>query len=109
MITGPLRHLCSAPGFIQFVKFAVVGFIGYGVGMINSFLLNKFWTFGVRETSLVHVRRFFILNVIGLTISTLAILVLVDMLGAPYMPVWFATIVVVTLFNFFGNKHWTFL
>ncbi|HEY4713485.1 MAG TPA: GtrA family protein [Aquirhabdus sp.] len=88
---------------------AVASVAGYVVGMINSFLLNKTWTFGVRETKLAHVWRFVIINLLGIIISTIAIFIFVDMLHAPYMPVWFITITLLMLLNFLGNKYWTFL
>jgi putative flippase GtrA len=83
--------------------------VGYAVGMLNSFLLNKTWTFEAKGRTAVQARRFVALNVVGLAFSTLAVLVMVDVLGFAYLPVWIATTAFVMLLNFLGNKYWTFV
>jgi len=94
---------------VKSIDGAIASVAGYVVGMFNSFLLNKIWTFNVSEIRLVHVWRFVVLNLIGIAISTLAIFFLVDMSRMPYIPVWLAIISLVMLLNFLGNKYWTFL
>lgn len=88
---------------------AVSSVIAYGVGMINSFILNKLWTFKIQNGTLTQARRFFILNMIGLLLTTLIIFICVDVLNGPYMLVWFITVALVMILNFIGNKYWTFI
>jgi putative flippase GtrA len=87
---------------------AVANFVGYIAGMVNSFVLNKLWTFEARGGTARQAQRFVVLNLVGLFGSTLIMFVAVDALGAPYLPVFVVTVVLTTLFHFFGNKHWTF-
>jgi len=83
--------------------------IGYAAGMVNSFVLNKRWTFEAKGRTALQARRFVILNLAGLSISTMLVLVLVDVLGVPYLPVWIATTALVMIANFVGNKYWIFV
>lgn len=83
--------------------------VGYAVGMVNSFILNKKWTFEAKGRTALQARRFVILNLAGLGLSTALVLVLVDVMGMAYIPVWIATTALVMLANFVGNKYWTFV
>ena len=87
---------------------ALANFVGYLAGMVNSFILNKAWTFEARGRTYRQMQRFVALNVVGLLGSTLIMFVGVDLLGAPYLPVFVGTVALTTVFHFFGNKHWTF-
>jgi putative flippase GtrA len=87
---------------------AVANSVGYLAGMINSFLLNKFWTFGARGKTLVQARRFLALNLTSLAASTAVVFVLVDVLRAPYLHVFVATVAATTALHYFANRHWTF-
>ena len=84
-------------------------FVGYLLGMVNSFVLNKRWTFEAGGRTVLQARRFVILNLAGLSVSTTLVLVLVDVLGLPYLAVWIATTALVMILNFLGNKYWTFV
>lgn len=102
-----IESTISAYG-VHAIDAAFANTIGYLAGMINSFVLNKLWTFEAKGTTIRQIHRFFILNILGLAVSTLIIFVFVDHLGAPYLIVWFFTIALVMILNFLGNKHWTF-
>ena len=118
-----MRRRCSASGSgpriawlaealvrlgVGSIDAAVANFVGYLAGMVNSFILNKAWTFEARGQTWQQMQRFVTLNVVGLLGSTLIMFVGVDLLGAPYLPVFVGTVVLTTIFHFFGNKHWTF-
>jgi putative flippase GtrA len=87
---------------------AVANFVGYLAGMVNSFILNKAWTFEARGHTWRQMQRFVTLNVVGLLGSTLIMFAGVDLLGLPYLPVFAVTVALTTIFHFLGNKHWTF-
>ncbi len=82
--------------------------IAYGVGMIQSFILNKTWTFKVKNGTFNQARRFFILNMMGLALTTAIIFAFVDMMNFNYMSAWIVAVLLVMIFNFAGNKYWTF-
>jgi putative flippase GtrA len=93
---------------IPSVDAAVANVVGYGAGMVNSFVLNKTWTFRAQGNTLLQMHRFFILNLLGLLLSTLLLFLFVDLLHGPYLVVWAIATAVVMVLNFYGNKFWTF-
>jgi putative flippase GtrA len=107
----PQRHLAAFLSYFgaSNVDAGIANAVGYLAGMVNSFLLNKRWTFEARGRASVQMRRFAILNVVGLVGSSAILFALVDVARAPYLPVWVATTAVVMIANFLGNKYWTFV
>jgi putative flippase GtrA len=93
---------------IHSVDAAFANFCGYAVGMVNSFVLNKIWTFQTQGNTLQQMHRFLILNILGLTLSTLLLFVFVDLLHGPHLVIWFVSTGIVMVMNFYGNKLWTF-
>ena len=120
---------------VQFVKFAVVGvlnsaiqylvflflysftgtqyllasIIGYLAGMINSYILNRRWTFGSRSQKLfTELSRFVAVNLVSLGVN-LGLLYLLVSTGV-MIPQWAQVVAIVgsTLVNFVLNKVWTF-
>ncbi len=87
---------------------AIANIVGYLAGMINSFILNKIWTFKAKAGTFKQAYRFTILNIICLILSTAILYIFVDLLLFPYILVWFASIIIVMTLNFLGNKYWTF-
>jgi putative flippase GtrA len=90
------------------VDAAVANVAGYLAGMVNSFVLNKLWTFEAAGHTSRQLRRFVALNLVSLAVSTAIMFVAVDMLVAPYAPVFVATVALTTVFHFVANRHWTF-
>lgn len=110
-ITGPtgawVRDFLTAHG-IRSMNGAFANVVGYGAGMVNSFVLNKAWTFRVQGNTLQQMHRFFILNVLGLLFSTLLIFIFVDLMGGSHLFIWSIATGIVMVLNFYGNKFWTF-
>jgi putative flippase GtrA len=94
---------------VHTIDAGVANTAGYLAGMANSFILNKRWTFEAKGQTALQVRRFVILNVFAMACGTLVIFVFVDLLGAPYLPVWIIVTGLVMVVNFLGNKYWTFV
>jgi len=82
---------------------------GYGAGVINSFVWNKLWTFQVKHETSSQFGRFVLLNIACLVLSSLSLFLFTDCLGWSYLPVWFVTMGIVTLINFFISKAWVFV
>lgn len=81
---------------------------GYLAGMLNSFILNRGWTFGSRGGKGGEAAKFVVTNFLMLAASSGIIYFLADLRGWPYQPVWFATMAVVTLLNYLLCRHWVF-
>jgi putative flippase GtrA len=102
-----LTQVLSGLG-IDKIDAAVANTFSYAAGMMNSFYLNRLWTFEAKVPAMTRLPRFVLVNALSFTVSTLILLVVVDVLGAPYLPVLCATLGIVTIINFLGNKFWTF-
>jgi len=88
---------------------AVANVLAYGAGMVNSFVLNRAWTFRVEGHIVVHALRFALLNAATLVVSTLAVFVLVDRAHYPELAVWLPLTVVILVTHYVGMKHWIFV
>jgi putative flippase GtrA len=87
---------------------AVANVIAYLAGMVNSFLLNRSWTFRATGNALPQALRFGVVSLVSLTMSTLVTFALVDVLGFPSLAVWVPLLGVVVVVNYLGCKHWAF-
>jgi putative flippase GtrA len=118
---------------VQFVKFCLVGIVNTGVdfgvftiltlwgmplpatqgfayscGVMNSFLLNRKWTFKQYGKDQGQLLRFFLLNLFTLTVTYGLLVVLHEHWGIPL----FLSKLIVTggglLINFGGSRRWVF-
>jgi putative flippase GtrA len=103
-----LNILSQKNDFYVAIDGAIANIVGYLAGMINSFILNKIWTFKAKAGTFKQAYRFIILNIICLILSTAILYIFVDLLLFPYILVWFTSITVIMTLNFLGNKYWTF-
>lgn len=114
-ITGGIN---TAVDFITFsimiyfgVYYAFAQAVGYSLGTLNSYLLNKFWTFndsksGKKTSS--EMIQFIAINVISFLATLLCLKLLKENLGVNiYLAKVFAIIVAQTI-NFMGYKLWVF-
>lgn len=83
--------------------------IGYTVSTVNSYFMNKNWTFGKRKNyNKAEALKFLTVNLISLSISTLGIYLLHNKMEIneyiSKISVAFVTIII----NYFGNKLFVF-
>ena len=126
-----LRHLCArfvVVGCLNFIvsfaafyasyqylplgeatgRGAVANVLAYCAGLLNSFLLNRLWTFRAEGTLGAHVLKFVLLNAATLLASTLIVLLLVDRAGFPALAVWLPLTLAILAAHYLGMKHWAF-
>lgn len=129
-------HARIRRAFRQFVKYCLVGAIGlvvnlavysllvkgahfhylaaatfsFTVAVTNNFVLNKFWTFGNPQgTMFVQAGRFLIVSATSLLLNLLVLRLLIEDLNLNNKIIAQAiAISLVTVFNFTGNKMWSF-
>jgi putative flippase GtrA len=87
---------------------ALANTVGFSAGIINSFTWNKLWTFKAQQDTASQFKRFLVLNLTCLILSSASLFTFTDYLGWPYLPVWFVTMAIVTLINFAVSKYWVF-
>jgi putative flippase GtrA len=87
---------------------ALANVIAYAAGMVNSFVLNRSWTFRASGNAAIQALRFGVLNLVSLALSTLVMLHFVDALRYPAIAVWVPTTAILMVLNYLGCKHWAF-
>jgi putative flippase GtrA len=87
---------------------AVANVLSYVAGMINSFLLNRSWTFRAGRGVVAQAGRFAVVNMASLAFSTLAVFVLVDRWRYPELVVWIPMAALIMVTNYVGMKYWAF-
>jgi putative flippase GtrA len=100
----PLPSSASGSG----VQGAVANVLSYCAGMINSFLLNRSWTFRAGSGVVMQARRFAVVNMASLVLSTLTVFVLVDRLRFAELAVWIPLAALIMVTNYVGMKYWAF-
>jgi putative flippase GtrA len=89
----------------------VANLFSFTTGAANSFLLNKYWTFGVggggREMA-TQATKFAVITLLVLLIHEGLLLLLHKQIGWPDLPVKVLAIGVGVVVGFVGNKLWTF-
>lgn len=112
-LVGVLNTLINWILFILLNSFGIYyiisNVIAYSISTLNSYLWNSKWVFkysgdNVKETSL----KFIVLNVIGLTLNTIILYLLVDIVGLNKLIALVITTGVVMILNYFINKFWVF-
>jgi putative flippase GtrA len=87
---------------------AVANVLAYCAGLVNSFVLNRLWTFRAEGHVAVHALKFGLLNAATLVGSTAIVLVLVDRAGLPALAVWLPLTLAILAAHYLGMKHWAF-
>ena len=127
--------LQEKPYLIQFTKFVIVGFsnlfidfsiyllltrlahfhylwaniLSFTAATINSFFLNKKWTF--RDTSRDYRRqyaKFYLVSAVGLGLNQLILFLLIESWHLYDILAKCVAVVFVTFWNFIANRFWTF-
>ena len=87
---------------------AIANVVAYAAGMLNSFLLNRFWTFRAEGQVSVHAAKFVLLHAATLAVSTGIVFLLVDLAGFPALAVWLPLTLAILTAHYLGMKHWAF-
>jgi putative flippase GtrA len=87
---------------------AVANVLAYAAGLVNSFVLNRIWTFRAEGHVGAHALKFFSLNAVTLVGSTAIVWLLVDRAGWPALSVWLPLTLAILATHYLGMKHWAF-
>jgi putative flippase GtrA len=132
-LPGPLARL-STPMLVQFVKFGIVGVsntllafaiytvllkvfgvwylaasaIGFVVGAVNGFLLNRRWTFAGHVGDSLTPVRWGVVQGCGLALNEGLLFLFVDGAGIEKLLGQACATAIVTVITFLVNRAWTF-
>jgi putative flippase GtrA len=90
------------------VWYVAASAIGFLVGTVNSFLLNRRWTFRGHVGDALTPVRWFVVQGCGLALNLALIYLLVDGAGLDKLLGQAFAIGVVTVLTFLANRAWTF-
>lgn len=108
---GTFLDLTSLYIFVEYLNLTVLlgATFSFLIAVINNFLLNKFWTFQSNSKNYKKLFiKFLIVSTIGLGLTLSFMYLLADMIGIWYMFAKVITSFIVLIWNFLGNKLWTF-
>lgn len=90
------------------VHYIVASLVSYALGVTNSYVWNKYFTFrrtGGNRTELV---RFFSVYAAQYIIGLVGLIVLVELVRLRPIASQTVILAISVLFSFFAHKHWTF-
>lgn len=82
--------------------------IGFAISALFNYLLNYRYTF---QSNVEHKRaiiKFFLVASVGLIVNSLTMHMLIELVGAHYLLAQLMATALVLLWNFTGNRLWTF-
>lgn len=91
------------------VYYIIANIIAYIIATINSYIWNSLWVFKYGQGLNINTSvKFFILNLVGLTVNTTIMYILVDILNFNKFIALVLASVVVVIMNYTINKLWVF-
>lgn len=87
------------------VSASILGFLG---GAVVNYLLSHHWVFRSRRKHSETISKFVAIAWMGLMLNAAVMCVLVMIAGVHYFPAQIAATGMVLLWNFLGNRFWTF-
>ena len=90
------------------VSYIISNIIGYAFGFINSFVMNKKWTFKANGPLFRETALFIIIFIICYILQLLFLILLTRYIGINTEYSQVLAMIIYTVFNFLGNKFITF-
>lgn len=109
--TGTLLDLGVLALLVEFAHFDILyaATIAFLVAVTNNFLLNKFWTFNSPSKNYRKLYvKFLLVSTVGLLITLACMYLFTQILLIWYVTAKIITSGIVMVWNFLGNKFWTF-
>lgn len=105
-----LAHYAALVGLVELLAWRAVpaALVGYVIGGVISYRLNRRHTFASDRPHREAVWRFALVALLGFCLTFLLMRFFVDRLDAPYLPAQFATTILIMFVTFFVNRLWTF-
>ncbi|MBP8083471.1 MAG: GtrA family protein [Spirochaetes bacterium] len=90
------------------VNYLIATTLSYFIATLNSFFLNRNWTFKQKSGNLSKLPKFILLNIFSASINSLSMFILVDHLHFPVWPSQVLTICLTLIINYTVNRFYIF-
>ena len=90
------------------LNYKLANVLGYGCGIVNSFIWNRRWTFRSKKNPKPQILLFFLMFGVSYGLNLGATVICVEVIGIPPNIAQLVGIFFYTISNFFGNKYVTF-
>lgn len=90
------------------LSYTIAYWVSMFAGVVNSYVLNKFWTFCVYRYSFVEFVRFIFVYIISFSLGTCSLYFLISILGFNAYLAGIINLVFSTLISWLGHKHFSF-
>jgi dolichyl-phosphate beta-glucosyltransferase len=111
-VSGTIIDILSLYILIEFVNLELIPatITAFTLAVINNFIWNKIWTFQ-NKSKKYHKQfiKFLLVSYIGLLLTVTFMHFFVNVLKIWYIYAKILTSLIVLIWNFFANKHWTFV
>lgn len=107
-IVGDPTRAIGSRGLAASPVGATANVLAYLAGMLNSFALNRRWTFRATGNARVQAVRFTLVSLGCLALSTSVVYLLCDVLGYPELVIWFPLTAFVVVLSYLGCRLWAF-
>jgi putative flippase GtrA len=87
--------------------YVIAAALGFSVGALNGYVLNRRWTFAARDSARTRV-VYVAVQAVGAASTSLLVLLFVDVVGVDKVGAYLAAIPPVTVTTFIANRLWTF-
>lgn len=115
LLYGLIGGGCATLDFVVYtilcccnVNHLIANFISTNVGIICSFYLNRKYNFRIKNKTILRFFSFYSVGLVGLGLSTLLLVLLVDQEGFNAIYSKLLTIIFVAIVQFILNKYITF-
>lgn len=107
---GTLAHYLTLIGLVEIVsaKAVLASVMGFILGALVNYFLNYYITFKSTKTHHEAIIKFFTVAVIGLILNTLIMALAIEIFALYYLLAQVISTGLILLWNFAGNRLWTF-
>lgn len=91
-----------------FLNYLVALVVAHCIGVTNSYLWNKYWTFQVKKFRPAELVKFNIVYLLALGANMLILYIAVELLAINPRLGQLFVLPLVTLLSYFGHKYWSF-
>jgi putative flippase GtrA len=93
---------------VNYLNYLLALLIAHIIGVLHSFLWNKYWTFKSRQFGLIEFIKFNVIYAMVFIVNAIALFVCVEIFQVNPRLAQLLLLPVITMISFFGQKFWTF-